>query len=147
MRISDWSSDVCSSDLALVQGGGLYVEYAVCPVDREPARLFDDKAHRVRLVHQTQLAVLAGGALVARVDEYTAPGKKAMDVGDHGGDPAHVEVFAARAGGARQAFVYIAFDRRVPVAHVRHVDGEFGCVLRDGDVCVDRKSTRLNSSH
>ncbi len=59
-----------------------------------------------------------------------------MHVRNHRGDPAHVEVLAARAFFAGQAFVDIAAHGRGPVAHVRHVDGEFLGVVRDRHIGV-----------
>ena len=45
-----------------------------------------------------------------------------MRLGDHGGDPAHIEVGAARSFGALQAIVHVDADRLVPVAMVRRID-------------------------
>ncbi|MNE31730.1 hypothetical protein D3C80_1253110 [compost metagenome] len=57
-----------------------------------------------------------------------------MDVGHHGGDPAHVEILAARAVRALQAAVDVALHALGPVALVRHVDGELLGVRRDRDL-------------
>ena len=54
-----------------------------------------------------------------------------MGFGHHGGDPTHVEVFAARTGLARQTFVHVALDRLLPKAAVGGVDGELLCVGGD----------------
>jgi hypothetical protein len=95
------------------------------PVAGGAAGLLDQPAHRVGLVHQAQLAGFAGFALVPGVQEDAAAGQDAVHVGHHAGDPAHVEVLAARAGAAGQAFVDIPLHRVGPVAHVAHVDREF----------------------
>ena len=42
-----------------------------------------------------------------------------------------LEILAARASGAGQQFADIALHRRLPVALVRHVDGEFGGLFRN----------------
>ena len=57
-----------------------------------------------------------------------------MDLGDHGGDPAHVEVLAAGALLARQAFIHVAAHRRLPETHVGDVDGKLPGLLGDADV-------------
>ena len=54
-----------------------------------------------------------------------------MDFGHQGGDPAHVEVLVPRAASAGTAFCHVALDRRMPEALVGHIDGEFGCFLRN----------------
>ena len=59
-----------------------------------------------------------------------------MHVGHHRSDPAHVVVLAQRAFFARQQFADIALYRRLPVALVGHVDGEFLGRLRHLDVVV-----------
>jgi hypothetical protein len=72
------------------------------------AGLLDQEGHRVGLVHQAQLAGLVGLALVPGVEEDAAAREDAVHVGHHAGHPAHVEVLAARAGLAGQAFVDVA---------------------------------------
>lgn len=109
----------------LVQFGGLQVQDALLAVGGRAAGLFDQPAHRVGFVHQAQLAGLFGLALVPRVHEDAAAHQDAVHVGHHAGDPAHVEVLAARAFLAGQAFVDVALHGFVPVAHVAHVDREF----------------------
>ena len=70
---------------------------------------------------------------VLRIHENAAARQDAIDVGHHRGDPAHVEVLAQRSGLAREAFVDISRHRCIPVAAVRHVDGEFGSVCGNLD--------------
>src|SRR3546814_11784873 len=70
MRISDWSSDVCSSDLAetLPEGDGVGVEAPVRRAERETERTLELAGGLpgvVRRLH-TQ-AVHAGGQLVALI--------------------------------------------------------------------------------
>ena len=109
---------------ALVQLVRGDVHDALLAVGGGAAGLFDDEGHRVRFVHQAQLARHRGVAQVGRVHEDAAAVQDAVHVGHHRSDPAHVEVGAARAGVAGQQFVDVALHRRVPVARVRHVDGE-----------------------
>ena len=110
------------------------VEDAFGAVGCEAAGLFDEQAHGVGFVHEAQFAGFAGGAFVPWVHEDAAAHEDAVYFGDHGGDPAHVEVFAQRAVCSGEAFVDVFFDGFVPMAHVAHVDGEFLCVFGDGDV-------------
>ena len=60
------------------------------------AGLFDDEGHRVGFVQQAQFAGLGGILGVLGVHENTATGEDAVHFGDHRGDPAHVEIGAAR---------------------------------------------------
>ena len=48
-----------------------------------------------------------------------------MDLGDHGGNPAHVEVLAPNTLATRQAFLHVAAHRWLPEAQVGDIDGEF----------------------
>jgi hypothetical protein len=107
------------------------------PVLAAAAGLLHHEADRVGLVEQAQAARLGRVLGVARVQEDAAAHQDAVRLGHHAGDPAHVEVLAARAGAAGQAFVDVALDRRLPEAAVAAVDGEllrvlghrmFGCV-------------------
>ncbi|MNS65050.1 hypothetical protein D3C72_981990 [compost metagenome] len=95
------------------------------------AGLFDQERHRVGLVHQAQLARLLRLALVPRIEEHAAAGQDAVHIGHHRRHPAHVEVLAARAFLAGQAFVDVLAHGRGPVTHVRHVDGKFLGVFRN----------------
>ncbi|PRD38308.1 UNVERIFIED_CONTAM: hypothetical protein NCL1_03594 [Trichonephila clavipes] len=78
-----------------------------------------------------QLAALGGGLAVERVQEHAAAGEDAVHVGDHGRDPAHVEVLAAHTGLAGQQLVDVTLHRRFPEALVGHVDGELLGLGRD----------------
>src|SRR3546814_12935055 len=70
MRISDWSSDVCSSDLALAGKDGLQAPFLLKRRLREAAQLAGVQAfrrHGAQLLHRAQadLQVLADLPLVA----------------------------------------------------------------------------------
>src|SRR3546814_8590776 len=58
MRISDWSSDVCSSDLCPVRNGGLSVPVAAC--DHIDPRL-DQAAWRAPLAEPAPAGLRGGG--------------------------------------------------------------------------------------
>src|SRR3546814_7245734 len=67
MRISDWSSDVCSSDLISVQQTfGLDCEMHV-PAFSQPSEHVPDLDEAYRFDHDTTLAILAGFAYNRRV--------------------------------------------------------------------------------
>ena len=61
-----------------------------------------------------------------------------MDIGHHGSNPAHIEVFAARAFLAGQQLSHIALHRFFPVALIRHVDGEFTRIFRNLEVFLSQ---------
>ena len=98
------------------------------------ACLLDDKAHRVGLVHEPQLAQFVWFALVAWVQKDAAARQNAMHIGHHRGDPAHVEILATRPSFAQQKLVDVALHGRFPVPHIAHVDREFLRLLRDHHV-------------
>src|SRR3546814_14116279 len=112
MRISDWSSDVCSSDL-VIQLGGAAVGVAVaaaCPVGLKAGPLFDGsplqapadmraevgvsggeawsldvalgRDRRLQGVHDPRKAAVAGHALVDR--KSVGEGKRVVRRGDFG---------------------------------------------------------------
>src|SRR3546814_19228308 len=67
MRISDWSSDVCSSDLSAGRGGGLdlvVLLQALQPVPEADASAEQDRDH-----HDVQVVDEPGGKEVARSEE------------------------------------------------------------------------------
>src|SRR3546814_6530027 len=117
MRMSDWSSDVCSSDLDAVQGRGDVVG---------------------QVVHA---ALDAAGVQHAAVAQQFGEGA----FGDRTGEAEAVEHgrvqlvddFAQVAVGAGHQVA----DRAQALEHGRVAGGEFD------DAQADRKSTRLNSSH
>src|SRR3546814_6690512 len=120
MRIRDWSSDVCSSDLAAVEAGHGDAETLALAADQVLGRHLAilEIDHRRRLAVPAELAFLlaeteAGGVLV---DQDAGHALRPVATG-----PAHHRVDVARAA---------AGDERLAA-------GEH----------VDRKSTRLNSSH
>src|SRR5574343_1571340 len=57
-----------------------------------------------------------------------------MHISDHGGDPAHIEVFTTRAGFSSQHFFDVTLNGRFPVALVRHIDSELPSVRRDREI-------------
>src|SRR3546814_1619362 len=74
MRISDWSSDVCSSDLSPVGEAGGGVDHHRCRVDGR-----DEAAYGSLVLAHDRVGVLA--AVLADVTD------RGLDVGDHrGGD-------------------------------------------------------------
>src|SRR3546814_2379580 len=103
MRISDWGSDVCSSDLVLAAAG------AAC--DQHVERIAD-----------TQQPVQLGENFLALLDRASA----------------HVSAVGVRIGPQRQQLGDLAQRE----ADVLRLTNETDTVNR-----VDRKSTRLNSSH
>src|SRR3954470_17244566 len=107
---------------ALVQRLWLEVEDARPAVGRSPAGLLDEERQRVGLVDQPQAAVQVAGPDVARVEEDAAASEDAVGLGDQRGDPAGVEVLAARPVGAGLAAPDVGADPRVPVPGVRAVD-------------------------
>src|SRR3546814_2290057 len=82
---------------------------------------------------------------VPRIDEDAAAREQAMHVGHHRGDPAHVEVFAARAFPAGQQVAYVGLHRFLPVALVGHVDREFLRLLRHPHVAFGQRSEEHTS--
>jgi len=108
-----------------VQAFGRQIEDALAPGGGGTAGLLDEEGHRVGFVQQAQLAGLGRILGVLGVHEDAAAGEDAMHFGNHRGDPAHVEVLAARTGLAGQAFVDVALHRFFPETHVRRVDREF----------------------
>src|SRR3546814_3225256 len=112
MRISDWSSDVCSSDLVL---GVVHRQPLADIVEGDPdlpVLLLDC---RVRLL---------------QLDFHALP---VGDVADRADDPFHPTIRAAT------AYRAIEHPPPAPVAVPHPVFGR--------EEVVDRKSTRLNSSH
>src|SRR3546814_1715020 len=101
MRISDWSSDVCSSDLEIVD------------------------QHVVLLLETRVRDAGHDGELLVRVGQLLEEAGEILEAGD-------AVVLAAQDDGRHGDLLRV--DQRQPGAHV--------------DVgAVDRKSTRLNSSH
>src|SRR3546814_1796573 len=121
MRISDWSSDVCSSDLADEVGP------AQCRQDRD-----DHLVLGLRLVETDVIAQLGNQS----ADGFTEC--KELGFGIH---PATcvADAFAQEVAGEKQAVH----------SHPSPVSGDGSgwtapIVIRN---CIDRKSTRMNSSH
>ena len=119
-----------------MQALGLHVEHRAHTGAGAPAGLLDQEADRVALVEQAQPAGFGRVLAVARVQEDAAAHQDAVGLGDQRGDPAHVEVGAARAGAAGQAFVHVAAHGLFPEARVGGVDGELARGLGHADVGV-----------
>src|SRR3546814_7035078 len=114
MRISDWSSDVCSSDLGRVeQKRGLG--------DRQRARVPGQRLARVHLAAAQHVQEAAAGAGVERLGAAQRAGVEQL----HPGLEAAQYAFEAIQG-------HVLSDLHGNVAE---------------SYPIDRKSTRLNSSH
>ena len=83
---------------ALVQSFWGNVENIFMTVCRAAAGLLDEPTHRIGFVHQTELTGFGRIAIVLRVHENAAAIQNAMNFSDHGGNPTHVVVLAARTG-------------------------------------------------
>src|SRR3546814_3364250 len=154
MRISDWSSDVCSSDLRLLLGGALAAAAAVAalwllrpPSDPVEVALPFASTTAPSLTTTTvdapaQLVVHVAGAVVAPgVHEVPADGRVVDAIDAAGGlapgaDSARINLAAPVADGER---VYVPVVGEEPPPAVVGGPGATGP--------RDRKSTRLNSSH
>src|SRR3546814_8578466 len=114
MRISDWSSDVCSSDLAAAQ------------IEKDG-----------ELVHQTVLPLFTGSGSEPAADRES----RAAVIADPRTRRARLRPHEAR---PRKAYGQTrpAYSRRAHKPGKRQ-----GCSIGFPDGSVDRKSTRLNSSH
>ena len=100
-------------------------------VDRRASGLFDEKGDGTRFVEQAQTPMLVALARILRIKIDAAADQDAIDVGDHGADPAHVEIPAARTFVALDQIFDIGADRRRPAARVRGVDRELAGFRRD----------------
>src|SRR3546814_5265790 len=133
MRISDWSSDVCSSDLQeFLDLFGLFARAAEADVLQSDILEARDL---VRQLFGQDLAQEIGEAVLGRADEI--PGRGALEHGD-----------------VRRPLAVALFGHR-------RLDGDRGRARSDHDDLLariieilrpelrveDRKSTRLNSSH
>src|SRR3546814_8120043 len=121
MRISDWSSDVCSSDLA---SGLLADELAAIDHDHDQAQQLWLRLPPPLTKGDRGRSVLVPRRLLRQIAAYVAVERAAG-----------VTKFAARDGAAK-------LERPIPVTRAG--------LDRLRDVCTpeeDRQSTRLNSSH
>src|SRR3546814_9318956 len=117
MRISDWSSDVCSSDLGFALSGELRLA-----VERAPAQRAGERGDGQRRIE------------AAAVERASARGDGAVDVAvPAGGEIARVE--------AVEGGVELPAGRRLPCDVAARIERAAGRGR------ADRKSTRLNSSH
>ena len=110
---------------ALVQAFGLDVEHIGGGIGGRAAGLLENQAQGVGFIHQAQLAGLGRVACVLRIHKHAAAHQGAVDFGHHRGHPAHIIIFGARPGVAGEQFGDVLLHRRIPVALVRHIDGEF----------------------
>src|SRR3546814_2676117 len=135
MRISDWSSDVCSSDLPVqarrrdrkgpAERGPGEPEAATVPSDRERETTKMQTGSASRRAVVGLIAGIAGIAAIATVGGATV---------------AHAETTLEKATAA--GFIRVGFANEAP----------YGYATPDGKLTgespeADRKSTRLNSSH
>src|SRR3546814_2799496 len=118
MRISDWSSDVCSSDLDAVRDADCIIVRAV----NVTAELMD-RCPRLKIVAKH-------GAGMDNID-IPAATARGLVVTHTGGANSPAVAEAA-------VMLMLATLRRVPQVHNLVLEGRFQ---------GDRKSTRLNSSH
>src|SRR3546814_2308045 len=117
MRSSDWSSDVCSSDLLVADRKSRPTNYAVCVIS-EGARLSSDDGKSGGDISKsaTQRDDIGVGQRLAReIEAHTGQGTVVQEL-----------AYLMRAGEPD------AMDRMVGFAF--------------GGLAIDRKSTRLNSS-
>ena len=119
---------------ALMNLDRFYVENAFMAVGCCAARIFHDHRHGIGFVQKTKLAWAVGGAGIARIHENAAALQDAVHFGNHGGNPAHVEVFPANSVLALEQLGNVALNRLFPEPFVRHVDGEFFCFTSDANV-------------
>ena len=107
---------------ALVKRCWGHIQNRLLPGAGASTRLLHHHANRIGFIEQTQATGFARVFIVARVHEHTTAHENAVRFSHHGGDPAHVEIFATRPGFTRQTFVDIACDGRFPESAVRGVD-------------------------
>src|SRR3546814_5899454 len=135
MRISDWSSDVCSSDLRALPGelddralGDRVGRLIGCAYESRDRAEVDDRSLR--------LGERLDGGLREDERPHDVDGEEALHIGDRG--------FGE--GLAQEDAGVVDDDVQPPDALLRETD----CLARgplEGDVGGDRKSTRLNSSY
>src|SRR3546814_9349304 len=133
MRISDWSSDVCSSDLA---PGAQY---------RDVDPLF--AVHQLHRLFRRELGDAIDVARLDRTEIFVHPprarfARAGTNIGAH----------HQRSGRGEKEAIIARRDRRFDqVQRDRHIDIDEGLPRIADDVWLvqreDRKSTRLNSSH
>src|SRR3546814_5054779 len=126
MRISDWSSDVCSSDLCGASESGL--------AGRDMAKPVNKSAQAWVSARHLQHVVIHGEAIGLRMDELLSVG--GLDKG--------------RLADPDGAVPIAAFDAMLEAVADRYRDPLMGLHLAGAiqpATFGDRKSTRLNSSH
>src|SRR3546814_8637757 len=152
MRISDWSSDVCSSDLVLEQLERLHLA----------AIIRESEKHAVELPAMERIAGrLAGFLAEEQLEVRPFPAQLRQQGGEQergdGGDDAHPQ-FARQGLAGRPCHVRkllgLAQDTprllRDPIAQrgeAHHAPRTLHEHAADQRLQLDRKSTRLNSSH
>src|SRR3546814_6821045 len=124
MRISDWSSDVCSSDLRSDIGPGLHFKWPLI----ESALVFDRRLH----------------VLDATPERYLTSERKDVSVDFFAvGMIEDERAFYRATGGAGPAAEEVAVARLAPLIKDSLRNEINSRTMSE----VDRKSTRLNSSH
>ena len=96
--------------------------------------LFHDEAHRVGLIEKAQTAALRLDLFIQRIGEKTTPHEHAIDLGDHGGQPTHIEVLFTTPCRSRNALIDVTANRFFPETVVRHVDRKFLGIFRNSNV-------------
>ena len=109
------------------------VQNRVDAIGGAAAGLLGQEGDGIGLVKKPQAALFVTVATIRRIEEDAAAHEDAVAVGHHRGDPAHVEILAARTFDALHAVVDVGLHGLVPVAIVRGVDRIFGVVVRDQD--------------
>src|SRR3546814_10191559 len=133
MRISDWSSDVCSSDLATADFGLIGFERD----DQEGYKIHPDRIVQIcDPISGDPLPVGEPGEIVVTTLRPGWPlirfgtGDVAIARALHGdGSVAHISMLQGRVGQSVKAREIFIYPRQLE------------------DLVIDRKSTRLNSSH
>src|SRR3546814_8974561 len=131
MRMSDWSSDVCSSDLVAQRVAPLPAQR---PPDRAPRQRFGANGH---LDHLTQCG---GYFYVARAGRH-APARRSFR-------RACIEIAGPAGCGPKPP--RIALGKADCIAQFDRAEGTYEKMGGAGVIEIaqqDRKSTRLNSSH
>src|SRR3546814_2647662 len=147
MRISDWSSDVCSSDLFLQRHGIATGSYAVF-TQLQPA-LAHVRAHGAPIVIKADGLAAGKGVVVAMTLAEAEAALHDMLAGNAHSDAGARVVIEEFLAGEEASFIALVDGAHVlPMAssqdHKRVGEGDSG--PNTGGM-GDRKSTRLNSSH
>src|SRR3546814_209388 len=156
MRISDWSSDVCSSDLrrrafclALFSRAGFLFVSHDCGQKKMAAGKPTAICSLAELSSEAERHTCTIGARRTLILDR---GTKAGVAVEHVGEPRRVREVLAPHGEldlrVTQREADLSVDQSIAL-HARSFVGDGNCLLLSRIACreVDRKSTRLNSSH